>query len=830
MTKFLQLVDNQSITRKVGFGFAFVLICLALVAVISFMSLSNADKNFKQYRATALQTNQLGRIQANLLSARLQAKDYLINNKAETAQVVESRVDTTIELIDEGISLFQGSPALEDMQIIKQEMSTYYTQFHKTTELVAERTELVAQLNDIGPQIEQDLTKIMTSAKEDLDIQASYKAGIALRSMLLARLYSNRFLIDNLPASAERAKTELGNFENDIKSLASERQNTERKALTKNATSLGTQYADLFDQVKTTIEQRNSIVRETLDVIGPHVAATTEQIKLDNKARQDELGPRASREVSDAVIEMITIAGIALVIGLGFAIFLARTISQPIIRMTKAMLKLADGDLDTDIPARGQTNEIGKMSDALQVFKNNLIEIEKLNEDTEGYLKQAADYQGQIEAIGRSQAVIAFDLDGNILSANQNFLSVMGYAREEELIGQHHQKFVSAADVQSPEYAKFWERLRAGQFSSGEYQRISKNGQDVWIQASYNPIFDNEGNPFKVVKYATDITHRKQAVNEVSDSLMKMADGNLDARIEHKFPEDLEPVREALNQSVGRFSDIITRLRETSRTLKAATSEILTGANDLSERTTKQAAAIEETSATMEQLSVTVTENAAQAKEANVKSQEVASAAQSGGEVMRNATGAMERITSSSAKISNIIGMIDDIAFQTNLLALNASVEAARAGEAGKGFAVVAIEVRRLAQSAADASSEVKDLIAASATEVKEGSSLVAEAAKKLEQMLKGVLENNETIVTIAKNSTEQASSLEEVNMAVRQLDEMTQHNAALVEETNAAIDQTESQAADLDEIVEIFKLAGASEVQNGTHAAHRYLAREHAA
>ena len=173
----------------------------------------------------------------------------------------------------------------------------------------------------------------------------------------------------------------------------------------------------------------------------------------------------------------------------------------------------------------------------------------------------------------------------------------------------------------------------------------------------------------------------------------------------------------------------------------------------------------------------------------------------------------MERITQSSAKISNIIGMIDDIAFQTNLLALNASVEAARAGDAGKGFAVVAVEVRRLAQSAASASSDVKALIEQSANEVKGGSKLVSNASEQLTAMLDAVNQNASLMQSIAKASREQAAAIDEVSVAVRTLDEMTQHNAALVEETNAAIEQTEAQATELDRVVDIFTIGDSAEV-----------------
>jgi methyl-accepting chemotaxis protein len=188
----------------------------------------------------------------------------------------------------------------------------------------------------------------------------------------------------------------------------------------------------------------------------------------------------------------------------------------------------------------------------------------------------------------------------------------------------------------------------------------------------------------------------------------------------------------------------------------------------------------------------------------------LASDSAEGGGVMDSATQAMSAIETSSAKISNIIGLIDDIAFQTNLLALNASVGAARAGDAGKGFAVVAVEVRRLAQSAAQASAEVKVLIEASAGEVRSGAQLVSQAAHKLGEILDGAGESSTLIEQIARANREQANALDEVAVAVRQMDEMTQHNAALVEQTNAAIEQTETQANKLDQIVDVFRQGGA--------------------
>ena len=298
-----------------------------------------------------------------------------------------------------------------------------------------------------------------------------------------------------------------------------------------------------------------------------------------------------------------------------------------------------------------------------------------------------------------------------------------------------------------------------------------------------------------------------RGLGETGSVLAALANTDLTQRMQGDYQGAFARLKSDTNAVADKLTDIVGQLRDTSRTLKTATSEILSGANDLSERTTRQAATIEETSAAMEQLASTVLANAERAKQASTAATGVTHTAEQGGQVMGEATQAMERITQSSAKISNIIGLIDDIAFQTNLLALNASVEAARAGEAGKGFAVVAVEVRRLAQSAAQASSDVKALIEQSATEVKGGSKLVAEAASQLEEILTSARSSSEMMNNIARESREQASSIDEVNTAVRTMDEMTQHNAALVEEMNASIEQTEAQATQLDRIVDIFAL-----------------------
>jgi methyl-accepting chemotaxis protein len=304
----------------------------------------------------------------------------------------------------------------------------------------------------------------------------------------------------------------------------------------------------------------------------------------------------------------------------------------------------------------------------------------------------------------------------------------------------------------------------------------------------------------------------ERGVEETATVLDGVANADLSRRVEGDYQGVFGRLRDATNVAADKFCDIVGRLQETSRALKSATSEMLGGSNELAERTTRQAATIEETSAAMEQLSAAVANTATKANEAAGQTQAASALADEGGQTMLKATEAMERITASSGKISSIIAMIDDIAFQTNLLALNASVEAARAGEAGKGFAVVAVEVRRLAQSAAQASAEVKALIEQSGSEVSGGSKLVAQAAAKLNAILTAVRENSALMTSISDATRGQASAIGEVNAAIRSMDEMTQHNAALVEQNNAAIEQAEAQSGELDHIIEVFRLDAATD------------------
>jgi methyl-accepting chemotaxis protein len=306
-------------------------------------------------------------------------------------------------------------------------------------------------------------------------------------------------------------------------------------------------------------------------------------------------------------------------------------------------------------------------------------------------------------------------------------------------------------------------------------------------------------------------------LNAVVGPINQIASGNFTVAIPGTGRKDeVGLIAAAVAQMAGKVSQTIAEIKASGREVTNASAEISTSTTDLSQRTEEQAASLEETSAAMEELSATVKKNADNARQASQSARQTRTVADRGGQVASRAVEAMARIEESSRKISDIIGVIDEIARQTNLLALNAAVEAARAGEAGRGFAVVASEVRSLAQRSSQAAKDIKELITSSTGQVKDGVDLVNKAGEALNDIAASIKQVADVIGDIASASAEQATGLEQINKALAQMDEVTQKNSALVEENAATAKTLEHQARSMDEQVAFFKLAAGDDSSAG--------------
>lgn len=315
-----------------------------------------------------------------------------------------------------------------------------------------------------------------------------------------------------------------------------------------------------------------------------------------------------------------------------------------------------------------------------------------------------ADYEGQINAIGKSQAVISFELDGTILDANRNFLDAVGYSLEE-VQGKHHSMFVEAQEKASAEYRRFWDALARGEYQSAEYRRIGKGGKEIWIQASYNPIFDFRGRPFKVVKYATDVTRSVQERKRKAE------------------------VQAAIDVDLGLITEAITRTNDQASSAAASSTQTY-------ENVQAVASAAEELVASFGEIGRRVHEASEVARKAFDQSEMVSQL--------------VKGLADAGMRIGQVVELINSIASQTNLLALNATIEAARAGEAGKGFSVVAQEVKTLASQTAKATADIGAQISA----VQSGTTSVVEAIRDIAGVIGAINDISNGIAAAVEEQT----------------------------------------------------------------------------
>lgn len=445
--------------------------------------------------------------------------------------------------------------------------------------------------------------------------------------------------------------------------------------------------------------------------------------------------------------------------------------------------------------------------------------------------KEASSKGLMFDAFNRSMAMIEFTVDGTILWANDNFLQTIGYTLDE-IKGRHHSLFVDPEYRNSSEYRNFWYELGQGIFKVARFKRFGKGGREIYLQAAYSPVLDENGTTIKVVKLAADVTvdthrelqaqereaaaHAQQVeakrileakVNELSATVEAASKGDLTQVVTVTGNDDLGRLGTSLSKMICDLRSIIGEVMAAAQQQNEGARTIAESSANLSEGAQTQAASVEEMTASVAQMIDAMEVISKNANSAKTKAIETSKLAKGGGATVDEAINAMKLIQKSSEQINEIIQVISEIASQTNLLALNAAIEAARAGEHGLGFAVVADEVRKLAERSSEAAKEITKLIKESSRRVEEGASLSQKVGDSLEKIVESVDDTADGIGQIAASTEAQATSAQEVKAAIRSVSDTTESNAAASEEMAASAQQLGAQAQSLRDLVAKFRI-----------------------
>jgi methyl-accepting chemotaxis protein len=443
--------------------------------------------------------------------------------------------------------------------------------------------------------------------------------------------------------------------------------------------------------------------------------------------------------------------------------------------------------------------------------------IKFATEITENRMRNA-EYEGKVSAIGKAQAVIEFDMQGHVLVANENFLDVMGYYLDD-IKGEHHRIFCDADYAASAEYKRFWQKLNRGEFDSGRYKRLGNNKKTIWIQATYNPILDLNGKPYKIVKYASDITSQVQLEESVAakakvdgekiarllDSVEHAANGDLTSKVLVEGDEPLDQLAEGISKMIADLRKVISDVVMSASGLADASTTIAERSNGVAVGTQALGATVEEMNASIDGLTSSINIIAGNTSDADAMAKSTQHEAEIGAKAVAKSIEAMDLINRSSEDIGEIVKVISDIANQTNMLAFNAAIEAARAGEHGLGFSVVADEVRKLAERSSQATKEISKLINESVKRVSAGSEISRQASDAFDKILAGVLRTTEAISDISKATNEQLLTAREVSTAVQYIAEEAEKSAAACDSIARSTEGLNQRAGDLNKTVSGF-------------------------